>query len=89
MEWYGNSTMLFESWQLKESFPLYIADALKREKARSYSTRPEDCSVYNKAATGRKATLYPHVLKALEMLIQGEKGADSIAAGVQVGNNDE
>ncbi|MCD7883546.1 MAG: hypothetical protein LUI87_07555 [Lachnospiraceae bacterium] len=89
MEWYGNSTMLFESWQMKESFPNYIADALKRENARPYSTRPEDCSAYNKAATGRKATLYPHVLKALERLIQGEKGADSIAAGVQVGNNDE
>lgn len=36
-----------------------------------YSTKEEDCSCYNKATRGKKATLFPVVLRAVLNLMRG------------------
>ncbi|MCD8074396.1 MAG: hypothetical protein LUF27_05075 [Lachnospiraceae bacterium] len=81
----GWDSHLFETWQLNTQLPPRFEQVFSGERKAFYSTKPEDCSAYNSRKTGKMATLYPHVLRALEALVRGESGEGDVAAGVQVG----
>lgn len=63
------NTRLFDSWQIGMDLPAPFDRAI--DGCVRYSTKEEDCSCYNKATRGKKATLFPVVLRAVLNLMRG------------------
>ena len=63
------NTRLFDSWQIGMDLPAPFDRAI--DGGVRYSTKEEDCSCYNKATRGKKATLFPVVLRAVLNLMRG------------------
>ena len=79
------NTRLFDSWQIQKELPAPFDMALANRPR--YSTKEEDCSIHNRITRGKKATLFPVVLRALLNLIRerapgcrnaGSKRTDSV-----------
>ena len=75
------NTRLFDSWQIQKELPAPFDRALANRPR--YSTKEEDCSIHNRITRGKKATLFPVVLRALLNLIR-EGDGEHLAAGMQV-----
>ena len=75
------NTRLFDSWQIQKELPAPFDMALANRPR--YSTKEEDCSIHNRITRGKKATLFPVVLRALLNLIR-EGDGKHLAAGMQV-----
>lgn len=75
------NTRLFDSWQIKKELPAPF-DLIIGNRAR-YSTKEEDCSIYNRITRGKKATLFPTVLRAILNLLR-EGDGKHLAAGMQL-----
>lgn len=75
------NTRLFDSWQIQKELPAPFDMALANRPR--YSTKEEDCSIHNRITRGKKATLFPVVLRALLNLIR-EGDGEHLAAGMQV-----
>lgn len=82
-------TGLFENWQIREELPMPFKEEVKKRKGICFSTDPADCSSYNTVTRGKKATLYPFILNAILKLIEAETSKYRVAAGVQLGPQDE
>lgn len=76
------NTRLFDSWQIGMDLPARFDRAI--DGGVRYSTKEEDCSCYNKATKGKKATLFPVVLRAVLNLMRGGLADGNIAAGAQL-----
>ena len=72
------NTRLFDSWQIGMDLPAPFDRAI--DGGVRYSTKEEDCSCYNKATRGKKATLFPVVLRAVLNLMRGGLNDGNIAA---------
>lgn len=72
------NTRLFDSWQIGMDLPVPFDRAI--DGGVRYSTKEEDCSCYNKATRGKKATLFPVVLRAVLNLMRGGLNDGNIAA---------
>ena len=70
------NTRLFDSWQIGMDLPAPFDRAI--DGGVRYSTKEEDCSCYNKATRGKKATLF--VLRAVLNLMRGGLNDGNIAA---------
>ena len=72
------NTRLFDNWQIGMDLPAPFDRAI--DGGVRYSTKEEDCSCYNKATRGKKATLFPVVLRAVLNLMRGGLNDGNIAA---------
>ena len=77
-------TRLFDSWQIKKDLPFPFNKEVEKQGQARYSTKVEYCSRYNQAHSGKKATLFPAVLKAMLNLMQADQIVGSTAAGIQL-----
>ena len=81
---------LFDKWTSEEKLPEPFQTILSNRGAQRYSTKPEDCSVYNSVVRGRSASLYPPTLRALEFLLEILDGGDvGAAVGMQQDDSGE
>ncbi|MFR0985269.1 MAG: hypothetical protein ACLSFZ_00685 [Frisingicoccus sp.] len=76
------NTRLFDSWQIGMDLPVPFDRAI--DGGVRYSTKEEDCSCHNRATRGKKATLFPVVLRAMLNLMWGGQVDGNIAAGAQL-----